>query len=422
MKAYITPSTCKGSIAIPASKSMAHRAIIAASLAHGVSHITNITFSQDILATIDCMRQLGAKITTTNDCCLIEGIKEITHTNEEIYCNESGSTLRFLIPIFSLCNHEVIFTGSKRLLERPLSIYHSIYKEQGLTFKQEYSKVITNGKLKPMHYHIPGNISSQFISGLLFTLPLLKDASTITITPPFESSSYVLLTIEMLKRFGVTIIQQDATTFYIPGKQNYKACNYQVEGDYSQFAFFAVYAAIHGTLDITNVNHDSSQGDRQILSILKDFNVQIETIDNGYRIHQSELIAHDIDLKNCPDLGPIACVAAMYAKGKTRIYNAARLRIKESDRIAAMEEELQKFNVKIHSSEDEIFIEGNSSYTCTTDLEAHNDHRIVMALTIASACSQSTTCIHHAQAIAKSYPTFFEDFTKVKGLVKCYDI
>ena len=422
MKACISPSTCKGMVAIPASKSMAHRAIIAASLAKGVSTIDNITFSQDILATIACMRQLGATITIESNRCIVSGMTSIKHQDEIIDANESGSTLRFLIPIFSLCDHEVIFTGSKRLLERPLSIYETIYHNQQLQFIQKDGHLITKGKLKPDTYHIPGNISSQFISGLLFTLPLLEKPSIIKIMEPFESSSYVSLTIEMLKRYHINIEKKDDFTFYIPANQTYQATNYQVEGDYSQFAFFAVYAAIAGTLTITNVNHNSHQGDKQILTILKDFHVKIEEVENGYKIYQSELIAHDIDLQNCPDLGPILCVLAMYAKGKTTIRHATRLRIKESDRIAAMETELQKFGVSISSSYDEIEILGNTNYTCTKPLEGHNDHRIVMALAIASACSQSETTILDAQAIAKSYPTFFDDFSTVKGLVKCYDI
>ena len=216
----------------------------------------------------------------------------------------------------------------------------------------------------------------------------------------------------MLKTYGIQASFKDDLTIHIPGNQQYTACDYTIEGDYSQLAFFAVLAACNHDLTITGIHHDSRQGDKKILSILKDFGVRIEEVKNGYHIYKSSL--HGCKNRSCGLPGSRAdprTVLAMYSPGNTNIYNAGRLRIKESDRIEAMEQELRKFGVDIHSTEDEIFITGNSSYTCTSELSSHNDHRIVMALSVAATCSNISCIIDGAQAIQKSYPRFFERFT-----------
>lgn len=419
MKACVTPSTVSGSLTIPPSKSMAHRAIICASLSSGTSVIDNVEYSKDILATLEGMKALGATIQMEERRVRITGVQQFHCDRDEVFCNESGSTLRFFVPIFSLCNQPLTFTGAGRLLQRPQKIYESLFHEQGLTFTQNEEGIHIEESLKAGEYTLEGNISSQFITGLLFTLPLLKEDSILHILPPFESRSYVDLTIEMLERFGVQVSYLDDLTLQIKGGQQYHACDYSIEGDYSQLAFFAVLAALNHDLDIKGVRHDSKQGDKEIISILRDFGAQIEEIDGGYRVHKSTLQGSDIDLANCPDLGPILTVLAMYSPGNTVIRNAERLRIKESDRIAAMEEELRKFNVEIHSTQGEVFITGNQQYACSEQLMGHNDHRIVMALCVAALCSQSECSIEEAQAINKSYPSFFEDIERIQGKVVC---
>lgn len=419
MDAHLYPSICHGKINIPPSKSMAHRAIIAASLANGTSTISNIAYSQDILATIDCMQALGATILKQENTLTITGISSFQDIKKTtIFCNESGSTLRFLIPLFSLCKQPIIFTGSKRLLQRPLTLYKDIFQKQQCSFIQDEDHIEIKQALHADTFTIPGNVSSQFITGLLFTLPLLEEDSIIKILPPFESSSYVDLTIQMLENYSIQIEKQDDLTFFIKGKQQYQPCDYRVEGDFSQFAFFAVLAAISNTLTIQGVNPKSKQGDKEILNILTAFGTKIEELPFGYIVHKSDLHAQDIDLANCPDLGPILCILAMYSQGNTHIYNAGRLRIKESDRIAAMEEELSKFGLNIHSTQNDIYISPSPSYTCKEILYGHNDHRIVMALSVASLCGWQETLIHDAQAINKSYPNFFEDLASIHGKVE----
>lgn len=422
MRVKISPCKVSGKVHIPPSKSMAHRAIICAALADGKSVIKNIAYSEDIKATIQGMKQLGASIECHHDFVVVEGITSFNDLKDtEIFCNESGSTLRFFIPIFSLCDKKISFTGKNRLLKRPQRIYEEIFTNQNISYTQTEKAITIGGTLHSGEYTIRGDVSSQFISGLLFTLPLLEHDSLIHIVEPYESRSYVDLTLQMLAHFGIQAYYQNSNTISIPGKQHYIANDYTIEGDYSQFAFFAVLAAINHDLDCLSLSHDSLQGDKQILSILENAGVPIETIENGYRIHQAPLKASEINLENCPDLGPILNVLAMYAPQTTRIFNAQRLRYKESDRIAAMEEELNKCNVEIKTTESEILITGNSHYQSKEVILAHNDHRIVMSMCVAATLFDAPIIIEGAQAINKSYPTFFEDFLSIGGKVEFLD-
>lgn len=406
MRAKIKPSVCQGSIKIPPSKSMAHRAIICAALANGKSIISNIDYSVDIQTTIDCMKKLGAHIECFDDYVIIQGIKDfnsIIDTNVE--CNESGSTLRFLIPLFSLTNKKITFTGKNRLLKRPLKIYEDIFNENNLYFKQDENKIEILGSLEPKEYILNGNISSQFISGLLFTLPLLDNASKIKIIPPFESKSYIDLTIQMLSKFGITILWENELTLVIPGNQKYIAHNETIEGDYSQYAFFGVLNHINSNISILGMDDASLQGDKQILDILNDFKVKKDY--------------YEIDLKNCPDLGPILCILAMFTSGSTRIYNTARLRMKESDRVEAMVSECAKMGCTIETSNNEMIIHGNCKPKKNVELDGWKDHRIVMSCAI--ALTKLGGVIHGCEAISKSYPSFFEDLKKVGIEVEIYD-
>ena len=413
MKVKVYPGKVSGTIKIPPSKSMSHRSIICASLADGVSTITNVAYSQDIKVTIEGMRQLGAKIECYDDKVVVEGIKGFNKLdNNEVFCKESGSTLRFFIPIFSLCNQQLRFTGENRLLKRPQKIYEEIFTKQEIDYHQDDDAITIGGKLKPGAYELAGNVSSQFISGLLFTLPLLDGDSTITISEPYESRSYVDLTLEMLNRYGIKAEYIASNILSIKGNQKYKPCDYEIEGDYSQLGFFAVLGAINNDIKCIGLKHDSNQGDKQIIDILKNAGANIELCDNGYLIHKSELIENEIDLNDCPDLGPILTIMALYTP-RTRIYNAERLRYKESDRIDAMESELIKLNADIKTSEGEIIIHGHNSYTCNEILSGHKDHRIVMSLAVAATLLDKPVIIEESEYINKSYPAFFEDLNSL---------
>lgn len=422
MIAKVFPGKCSGKITIPPSKSMAHRAIICAALAKGISRIDNIAYSQDILTTIDGMRALGAEIVKHDDFLEVTGIGDITDCNkQEIFCNESGSTLRFFIPLFSLCGKRITFSGQGRLMERPQSVYEKIFKEQHLFFEHKDGTISIEGSLKSGEFVLDGDVSSQFISGLLFALPLCDKASTITIKEPFESRSYVDLTMQMLAHFGIEVEYSDANTIYIKGNQEYHSGCYSVEGDYSQLAFFACLAALNHDLEVCGVHHNSRQGDKAIMKILKEAQVACKEIVNGYAICKSKPCGIVIDLADCPDLGPILCVLAAFAKGSTHIKNAGRLRIKESDRIAAMECELKKLGVDIHSDDNNIYIEGKDTYKGGVIFNAHNDHRIVMSLAVAAALCENPCTIQGAEAVRKSYPQFFEDLMRVGIEVERYE-
>lgn len=410
MIAVVQPGTCSGKVKIPPSKSMSHRAIICAALANGKSRIDNVAYSKDILTTIDGMRALGAHIDTFDDYVEVIGTTSITQAEAlSVFCCESGSTLRFFIPIFSLCKQPVTFTGQGRLMARPQKIYADLFHEKGLSFEQNDDQIVIHGALQSGDYTLDGDVSSQFISGLLFTLPLCDGTSTIHIKPPFESRSYVDLTLQMLAYFGVEAFFEDDLTIKIKGNQSYQARNYTIEGDYSQMAFFACMAAMNQDLDITGINHDSLQGDKEILEILKSANVSIHEIEHGYHIAKSDVMGCEIDLANCPDLGPILCVLGAFAKGRTHIFNAGRLRIKESDRIEAMQKELRTLGVSITSNDDEIFIDGASTYQGGAKLHGHNDHRIVMSLAVTTTLCKQANQIDDAHAIEKSYPQFYDD-------------
>lgn len=421
MKVKIYPSKCSGEVTLPPSKSMAHRAIICASLANGKSTIKNIAYSDDIVATIEGMRKLGATIQEKEDSLIIEGIKDFSQLTDTIIdCNESGSTLRFFIPIFSLTDKKIEFRGRNRLLQRPQKIYEDIFKSQNLFYSQDEKKIEIEGKLNSGEYTINGNISSQFISGLLFTLPLLQKDSTIKIIPPFESKSYIDLTIDILKIFGVEIIFLDDLTLFIKGNQKYIPTDYRVEGDFSQLGFFAVLGAINNSLTCKGLNTQSKQGDKEIIEILKNCGIKIEEIENSYKFFKGKPISTDINLENCPDLGPILTVLSAYGEGNFKIYNAHRLRYKESDRIEAMETELKKLGVKMSSDEGNIYIVGDNSYSSCETVYGHKDHRIVMSLAIFATLLDSPLTIEGAEAISKSYPNFFEDLKSLNIKIETY--
>lgn len=412
MNVVVHPAKVSGQIKVPTSKSMAHRAIICASLAQGVSHIDDVSFSEDILATIDCMRSLGAKIKQSDNHLIIEGIDQFEDINESLNCRESGSTLRFLIPICTLAKQEITLKGATSLLSRPQSVYEDIFRQQGLMFNKQTDCITVSGRLKPLVYQVNGNISSQFISGLLFTLPLLEADSEIHIVGEFQSQSYVDLTLEILSHFGI-IIKKIPQGYYVFGNQEYQANQYTVETDYSQLAFFAVLATINHPLDLVVNNKHSLQGDRIILNYVKQYGATIIERDWGYRIKPGKVNTElTYDLANCPDLGPILTVLGSQAL-KLTLTQAQRLRYKECDRIEAMQTELTKLGVNISSDDNTIYINGWQPILKKQRVSGWNDHRIVMSLAVFATICPKPIIIEGAEAISKSYPAFFQDLQAV---------
>ena len=419
MRATVFPGRPQGTVRVPASKSMAHRAVICAALADGTSVLTNVSLSNDIRATIAGMRSLGADILVEESegqaaRLTVKGVgRPQAAAPLVVDCGESGSTLRFFIPIFALSGQPVRFECGGRLAERPQTVYQQLFAAIGTELAAVGGGWQLNGGIFSGEYELQGDVSSQFISGLLFALPLLEGDSLLHILPPFESRSYVLLTLSMLAKFGVRAEWRDDNTLFIPGCQRYLPCDLAVEGDFSQLAFFAVLGALSGEVSLLGVDVDSLQGDRRIIDIVRLMGGDVEQRADGYICRPGRLHSAAVDMADCPDLGPVLCVLAACAEGESELYNAGRLRIKESDRIADVEQELVRCGVRMHSTEDTMYISGGGDYPGGVECLGHNDHRIVMALAVLATVCRRPLTICGAQAINKSYPRFFDDLQQL---------
>ena len=404
------PARIGGTVSAPPSKSMAHRAVLCSALAKGTSHIENLEFSKDISATLAAAGQLCARVESGPADVLVEGLGHFRPVFGPVDCCESGSTLRFLIPLASLTGQSITFVGRGRLMERPQSVYETLYREQNLHFEQANGQLTVAGSLRSGEYTLAGNVSSQFISGLLFALPLLAGDSTLHLIPPVESRSYIEMTRAAQAAFGVTSHWLDDTTLCIPGGQQYHPRDYIVEGDYSQAAFLAVLGAVKGGITLTGLAAETLQGDAAILDILRRCGAKFTRAEAGLVFEQAPLHGVDIDLADCPDLGPVLMVLGLLCEGTTVIRNAERLRIKESDRIAAMEAELRACGGVLSSEGGTITVQGCKPrlHAPEAPLSGHNDHRVVMSLTVLALAADIPLAINEAEAVQKSWPHFFD--------------
>lgn len=420
----ILPSELDGHISIPPSKSMSHRAIICAGLSNGKSNIQNIIFSEDISATLEGMSSFGIKYEKFKQddgkySLVIEGRNPLEALGRTIDCRESGSTLRFLIPIACVLGEEVTFIGKGKLVERPLNEYYKIFEKQNISYKNIKDKLPLTicGKLKGDTFSLRGDISSQFISGLMFALPLLKEDSKIVISTDLESKGYVDLTIDVLNRFGIKVENKDYREFYIAGNQKYIPQTYQVEGDFSQASFWLVAGLLGNKIKCTDINVASLQGDKVILDIIKNMGGNIEINESSIITKKSKTKGIVIDVSQCPDLVPILATLASLSQGTTRIINAARVRIKESDRLKAISTELNKLGAEITELEDGLIIKGKE-FLNGGEVDSWNDHRIAMALAVSSIKCLNPVIIKNSDCVSKSYPAFWEDFEALGGKFK----
>lgn len=395
MKVRINKGAARGYVEAPPSKSMAHRLLICAGLSEGKCTVHGISESEDVMATLDCLNAIGARWERDGDSITVTGtdIKKISD-GKLLPCRESGSTLRFFIPICLVSGANAVLAGSERLMDRPLGIYETLCKEKGMIFSRDRTTLIVKGPLKAGEFKLAGNVSSQFISGLLFALPLLTGDSTLTITPPIESRSYIDMTMSALATFGVETEWKDEKTIYIRGGQQYKAKEAYVEGDYSNAAFFEALNVLGGHVEIGNLRQDSIQGDRV-------YKKMFEQLQSGTPI---------LNVSDCPDLGPV--LFAVAAAGNGGVFSGtSRLKIKESDRGDVMAEELKKFGVSATVYDDEIIIYPAKFEKPTEELKGHNDHRIVMSEAVLLTLTGGV--IDGAEAVTKSFPDFF---TKLNSL------
>ena len=402
MKVEIKPSKTDGTVIAPPSKSMAHRLLICAGLSQGESVVRHLAFSEDVKATVNCLTALGAAVRLDGDTAFVHGVDVRQKLNKTavLSCNECGSTLRFFTPLCMMCGEERKLTGSAYLMTRPMTVYEEIVAGQGIRLEKSADHITVQGRLQSGVYKVAGNISSQFISGLLFALPLLREDSEIRILPPVESKPYIDMTVQALRQFGVEISAND-NVYDVKGGQRYLPQDVTVEGDYSNAAFFEALNYTGAKVAVEGLKEDSLQGD-------KVYKILFEKIKRG---------KSPIDIADCPDLGPILFAVAALCGGADFI-GTRRLRIKESDRAEAMRRELKKFGVDVTVGENEVTVRGGTLRAPTEELCGHGDHRIVMALSVLLTVTGGV--IDGAQAVNKSFPDFFEKRADLGAEVQFY--
>lgn len=386
MNVTILPGTLKGAVTPPSSKSQTHRAVLALMLAQGEGKLSNLAVSEDIQATQDCVAALKSGQPAQAD-----GLPLLD-------CGESGSTLRFLIPVALAVRGGGRFTGRGRLMERPQGPYIRLFEEKGILWNQEGTCLTVAGQLEPGVYALPGNVSSQFITGLLYALPLLPGDSRIVLTTPLESRGYVDMTLDMLRRFDIKVEEQE-DGFLVPGNQTYQARDLTLEADWSGAAFWYAANFLGAQVDIQGLNPDSVQGDRQIGTLY-------------WKLARPGDV--DIDLSQCPDLAPPLAAMAAVRKGTTRFVHAGRLRMKESDRLETIAGTLNALGAKAQVGEDTLTLEGVDHLEGGT-VDGCNDHRIAMMAAVAAVACKEPVTILGAECVKKSYPRFWEDYTALGG-------
>ena len=407
MNVTITPRLLQGTITPPPSKSQAHRVLIAAALAEGVSMLKNVALSQDIQATLRCLEALGASFRWEGDTLAVTGLAGKPVPQGELPlldCGESGSTLRFLIPIALAVLGGGRFTGHGRLMERPQGPYFELFREKGIYFDQKDGVLTVSGRLEPGTFSLPGNVSSQFITGLLYALPLLSGDSEIVLTTPLESRGYVDMTLDVLEQFGVRVENRDYARFRVPGNQSFQARDLTVEADWSNAAFWYEAVSLGCQLDIHGLNAYSVQGDMRIVPCF----LKLQGRD-----------PLDLDVSQCPDLvPPLAAMAALRGEGlTTRLVNAARLRLKESDRLATVTEVLNALGADVEEHDDHLVIHGKDTLPGGVTVSGHNDHRIAMMAAIAATNCDAPVTITGAECVKKSYPNFWADYEALGGVI-----
>ena len=399
----IRPKKLAGRVTVPPSKSQAHRLLLCAALAQGESVVGNVAFSQDIRATLSCMEALGAKWEETAPGCLrISGISAGAWQGElpRMDCGESGSTLRFLIPIALAVAGGGVFTGRGRLMQRPQKPYFDLFDEKGITYEQREDTLVVRGRLTPGEYRLPGDVSSQFFTGLLYALSLLDGPSTVISTTRLESSEYIDMTVEAMARAGVEVRRgADNKSYYITPVQ-YKAFAGDVEGDWSQAGFWYAAKALGNEVEPEGMSPDSAQGDRVVAEHFRGLTQEGDVT---------------IDVSDCPDLVPPLAVMAAVRRGTARLVNAARLRIKESDRLASVTATLNALGACVEEGYDSLTIHGRDSLAGGVAVDCCNDHRIAMMAAVAATRCDAPVTLLGADCVKKSYPNFWEHYQELGG-------
>lgn len=412
----IAPASLQGRVAVPSSKSQAHRAILCAAMAGGVSEVVPISHSKDMEATISAVRNLGADAERRGNRLLVDGSGIFSPDRTELNCFESGSTLRFLIPIAAAGGIDTRFYGEGLLPQRPIATFLDLLPAHGVACKTQGGLPLEiQGKLAPGTFEIPGNVSSQYITGLLLALPLLEGDSRIVLTTPLESKAYVDITLDVMAAFGIAVQKTD-DGYFVKGGQKYKCRSYTVESDWSQAAFFFTAGALNGRITLTGLRLDSLQGDKAILPLMQQMGAHITVENNTITVEKSTLHGIRIDASQIPDLVPALAVACAFAQGESIICGAQRLRFKESDRIESTIKGLRAIGTQVTQTADGMIIQGGGSLHGGS-VHSFNDHRIAMAFAVAALNVAGDTTISGWESINKSYPSFLEDYQALGGKV-----
>lgn len=416
----IQPSAISGTIYAPASKSSMQRACAAALLKEGETIISNPGKSNDDLAALDVIQKLGAKI-LEKDNKLIISSKGIVPASTEINCGESGLGLRMFAPIAALSSQEIILNGSGSLLQRPMIFFDEIFPLLQIQIQSNNGKlpIKIKGPLQPVDITIDGSLSSQFLTGLIMAYAKACTKPVTIKVNGLKSKPYIDLTLEVMKKFGWIVINDDYKEFHFAPTTNYKphTINYTVEGDWSGAAFILVAGAIAGKITVEGLDINSTQADKKIIEVLQLAGAKLFIENNKISVSSESLAAFEFDATDCPDLFPPLVTLASYCKGDSFIKGVSRLKYKESDRAFSLQQEFKKMNVEIVIKDDVMMINGTEKVT-GADVHSHHDHRIAMALAVAALSAEGETIIDDAEAINKSYPDFFHHLQKLNARVQ----
>ena len=420
MDTHFCPGSLRGTAAAPASKSEAHRRLICAGLTDGTTELTRFTDSGDLLATARCLAALGARVERTGDTVRITGKAEKPALLPMYDCGESGSTLRFFVPIALVLTHGGIFRMGGRLGKRPMDVYKDLLVPGGVTWAMREgvdgtAELRVTGSMMPGHYELPGNVSSQFVSGLLFALPLLESASVLTVIPPVESASYIRMTLLALAESGIRIEEEAEGRWRIPGQQQYKAQNGALHGDWTQAAVLLTAGAINGDVTVTGLSNRDGQGDKAIQSYLKALGASVEAKENKVRAKVSPLKGAKLDMHDTPDIAPIVALACACAEGESLLTGCGRLRLKESDRLAATVDILRSLGADITAECDSMRIRGGQPLHGNITLDGMRDHRMIMLASAAALVADGPVTVTGTEALSKSWPDYLDVYRSLGG-------
>jgi len=414
------PAPLKGKVAAPASKSEAHRRMICAVLTRGATTLRGFMASADMAATARCLKALGAKIEQADGCLTVTGYAKTPCKLPVLDCGESGSTLRFFVPIALAMAKGGVFRMHGRLGQRPMDVYRDLFVPRGVRWRMGVgcdgaAELTVKGELEPGHYVMPGNVSSQFVSGLLFALPLLAEDSTLTVQPPVESAGYIRMTVEALTQSGVIVEEVAPFSWRIPGNQAYQAKDGRLSGDYSQAAVLLCAGALGHDVTVTQLAQETTQGDRAVLAHLAALGAKVCEDESGITVTADKLTGATLDVSDCPDIAPILALVCQLAEGESRLTGCGRLRLKECDRLAATVEVLNLLGGNAKAEGDTIVISGVKQLKGGVTLPDYNDHRMVMLGAVAASVAQEPVVVSGVEALNKSWPEFINVYKNLGG-------